>query len=598
MIITTLIILSMVSFFFHFATRKQPLHPDSGDFLYIPLFEKIGYTFSPSKVLSSSPPNLTGDHNIVGCKFFLRIFANIALILGGYVKSFRTFYSIYNLLTGLAIYALAYLIGSPFLGLIAASIYWLMSLSPYLDSFQLHSEQYAFLPILLALIVIMLASDHDFLQALIAGRYLLLLVGGLLLGMVIFSLKISFVVETFAILCLSIFWGLGILDLILVMGGIVLFIFILAIYTYINTKSLDLLMFNILPSYNLYYRKSMPSDFNIDGGIAKYNLKTYFIIFSCFFLGSYYFVVGIALSVINHNTSIIAISFLPLASLVSIWYQRKFYMAHFYSVLPFSSIVAAYGVKQMCGLAGISFAINVSISIILLIPALVQIFQYYVKFDALTFHIKRSQIIRHKKTLNFIGEEGIAEYVKHNTAKDDFVLQWGYNHEFYVLAQRRAALSNYLLVTLLTDPLLNDSFIPNWRKNVLSDIERFIPKYIIDFDGSLNIKIVNEVSGHYYELERNFYGIFPLYRLVNTRYCEKQMPKEEILQSLTENKNARNINNKFFKSNSDYIQFVNRLVMLGSIKEADIYAEGGITKMFDDWRRINNEKRLVHGVSQ
>jgi hypothetical protein len=340
----------------------------------------------------------------------------------------------------------------------------------------------------------------------------------------------------------------------------------------------------------------MPSDFNIDGGITKYNFKTYIIILSCFFLGSYYFVVGVVLSVINHNTSIIAISFLPFASLVSIWYQRKFYMAHFYSVLPFSSIVAAYGVKQMCGLAGISFAINVSISIILLIPALVQIFQYYVKFDALTFHIKRSQVIRHKKTLSFVAEEGIAEYINDNTVKDDFVLQWGYNHEFYVLAQRRAALSGHLAATLMTDPQLNDASIPDWRECVLSDIEKIIPKYIVDFDGSLNISTVNDASGHYYELDRYFYGIYPLYRLKTSRCHKKQLLNEDILTSLTENDAERNINNRFFKSNADCIHFVNKLVMLNSIIEADKYAEGGITKMFDDWQRINNEKRSVQDL--
>lgn len=377
MIITTLIILSTVSLFLHFVTRKQPLHPDSGDFLYIPLFEKIGYNFSPSSILSLSPSNLTGDYNIVSNKFLLYIFANITLIHGECVKSFRMFYSFYNLLTGLAINALAYLVGSPFLGLVAAFIYWLMSLSPYLDSFQLHSEQY----ILLTLIAIILASRGEILHIPMINSHVLFVIGGLLLGMVIICLKISFVVEAFPILCLSVLLDLDIWDMLLVVCGTVLFILCTIYYTYIKTKSLDLFVYSFSPKTVFYYKNSMPSDFNIDGGITKYNFKTYFIILSCFFFGIFYFVVGIIHSVINYNVSIIAISLPHFVSLINIWYQKKFYMAHFYSVLPFSSIVAAYSVEKMFGLPGLSFALNVSISSILLIPALVQIFQYYVKSE-------------------------------------------------------------------------------------------------------------------------------------------------------------------------------------------------------------------------
>ncbi|GAX60356.1 trehalose-6-phosphate synthase [Candidatus Scalindua japonica] len=264
-------------------------------------------------------------------------------------------------------------------------------------------------------------------------------------------------------------------------------------------------------------------------------------------------------------------------------------MSHFYSLLPFSSIVAAYGVKQMLGFTGLGFVFFVVISLLLLIPALLQIFQYYLKYDALTFHIKTSQVINQKHTLNFIAEEGIAEYVKRNSAKDDFVLQWGYNHEFYVLAQRRASLRGHLASTLMTDPQLNDAMYINWKKDVLSDIEKLTPAFIVDFDGSLRIETVNKVSGHRYKLEKNVYGIYPLYRLVDTHTSRKRSTATEILKSLTENDTRRTINNKIFDSNSVYIKYVNNLVMKDRLKEADIYSEGGITEMFDDWRRINNQ---------
>ncbi|GAX60355.1 ABC-type transport system, ATPase and permease components [Candidatus Scalindua japonica] len=245
----------------------------------------------------------------------------------------------------------------------------------------------------------------------------------------------------------------------------------------------------------------------------------------------------------------------------------------------------------MLGFSGLGFVIFAGISILLLLPALLQIFRYYIKYDALTFHIKTSQVIKQKYTLNFIAEEGIAEYVKQNTAKNDYVLQWGYNHEFYVLAQRMAALSGKLACALMTDPLLNDATIPSWRKHVLSDIKKFAPEFIIDFYGSLNIKKVNEVSGMLYKLDKYFYGIYPLYRLVDTHCSRKKTATEEMLKSLTENNTKRTINSKIFNCNDDFIQFVNRLVMKGSIKKADIYTNDGVTQMFDDWRSINNEKR-------
>ncbi len=586
--ISILATVSILSFILHLGTRKQPLHPDSGYYLYVPFFKRIGYTFSPSKVISLSPPKVTGDYNILGSKFLLRSFSSVIFFLGGSIKSFRIFYAFYNLLTGLAVYALASLLGSPLIGLIAASIYLLMSLSPSHDSFQLHAEQYAFLPMILALIAVILAGTWEASHVFIVGRIMLLLASGLLLGMVIMCLKITYVVEAFAIFCLSIFWGLGVWDLLFMVCGIGLFILFILGYTFIKTRSIDLFVYTYFPKMLLYYKKSMSAERNI----FKFDFKTYFIILSCFLFGMYYFVAGIILSVINHDTSIIIISILPFVSLAGIWYQNKFYMSHFYSLLPFSSIVAAYGVKQMFGFTGLSFIFFVGISILLLIPALIQIFQYYVKFDPITFHIKISQAIRHRKTLNFIAEEGIAEYVKHNTAKDDFVLQWGYNHEFYVLAQRRAALSGHLAATLMTDPLLNDAMFNDWKEDILSDIQKFTPKFIVDFDGSLRIETVNEVSGHYYKLDRNVYGIYPVYKLDNTNKCKKKTLSTGILKSLTENDTERNINNKVFKSNSDYIQFMNKLVMQDRLKEADMYSEDGITKMFDDWRRINNEKRL------
>lgn len=589
-------ILAILTFILHSRTRKQPLHPDSGFYLYIPFFKNTGYKFSPSKVISLSPNKLTGDYNILDTKFLLRLFIHVTMYFDRSIKSFRLFYAFYNLLTGLAIFVLASLIGSPFFATVAASIYWIMSLSPYHDSFQLHAEQYAFLPMILAVIIIVMACRGDALQVFMFERLMLLLVSGILLGIVIICLKISYVVEIATILLISALWGIGIWNMACLVSGISVVMLFILIYSYMKTGSLDLFLYAYSPRSHLYYKKAMLSDFNIDGGIVKYGFKTYFTVLSCFFLGAYYFVIGIVYSIINHNTTIVAISLLTFASLVNIGYQRKFYMAHFYSLLPFSSIVAAYGIEQMFGLTGVSFVLNICFSIILLIPALAQISQYYIKFDTLAFHIKRSQVIRHKKTLNFVAEEGIAEYVRHKTEKEDFILQWGYNHEFYVLAQRRAALSGHLAATLMTDPLLNDASISNWKKNVLMDIENFIPKFIVDFDGSLRIETINETSGHYYKLDRNFYGIYPLYRAVDTHCSVKKTTTTDILKSLTENDTKRNINNMIFRSNYDFIQFVNRLVMKDNIKEADIYAEGGITKMFNDWQRINNEKLSVQGL--
>ncbi|WP_096893665.1 hypothetical protein [Candidatus Scalindua japonica] len=580
-----LAIVSISAFTLHLRTIKLPLHPDSGYFLYIPFFKRIGYFFSPSKVISSSPPIVTGDYNILGSKFLLRSFAGIIFFLGGKSKSFRIFYAFYNLLTGIAIYKLASQIGSPLLGLIAASIYLIMSLSPYHDSFQLHAEQYAYLPMILALIAVILAGTLNASHIFTVQSIMLLLVSGLLLGMVIMCLKITYAVEAFIICCFSLSRGLGVWGILFMICGIALFVSFILVYTFIRTRSIDLFVYTYFPKMFLYYKKSMPAEHNI----FKFNVKTYFIIFSCFLFGICCFLAGIILSVINHNTSIIIISILPFVSMAGIWFQNKFYMSHFYSLLPFSSIVAAYGVKQMLGFTGLGFVFFVVISLLLLIPALLQIFQYYLKYDALTFHIKTSQVINQKHTLNFIAEEGIAEYVKRNSAKDDFVLQWGYNHEFYVLAQRRASLRGHLASTLMTDPQLNDAMYINWKKDVLSDIEKLTPAFIVDFDGSLRIETVNKVSGHRYKLEKNVYGIYPLYRLVDTHTSRKRSTATEILKSLTENDTRRTINNKIFDSNSVYIKYVNNLVMKDRLKEADIYSEGGITEMFDDWRRINNQ---------
>ncbi len=299
---------------------------------------KNGYKLSPWRAMSLSPLKYAGDYHVMCPKFLLRSFVNIMLILGGSVKSFRIFYAFYNLLTGFAVYALASLLGSPLIGLIAASIYWIMSLSPFLDAFQLHAEQYALLPLLLAVTAILLAVNGEVSQNSFFTPTFLLFLSGLLLGLVTICLKISYILEAFTILCISIFWGLSAWDLLFVFFGIASIILITNSYYYIKTRSFHNFFNYYKPKNVISYKKSMPADFNIDGGILKYNFITYYEITSCFFIGVIYFFIGTFQAVIGRDFNIILILSLPFASLISIWYQKKIlYVTFFFSPSIFFS---------------------------------------------------------------------------------------------------------------------------------------------------------------------------------------------------------------------------------------------------------------------
>jgi hypothetical protein len=122
---------------------------------------------------------------------------------------------------------------------------------------------------------------------------------------------------------------------------------------------------------------------------------------------------------------------------------------------------------------------------------------------------------RNPHLAQLIAAPEIGAYIQARTAPDDRIFVFGYCSSVYLYAFRRAALE-FLEASLGTDPEASDSIWGNvWKWWVCRDIHLFVPRYIIDMDGRLDMDVLIAATGCVYRLETTFRDCFRVYGLVS-----------------------------------------------------------------------------------
>lgn len=113
---------------------------------------------------------------------------------------------------------------------------------------------------------------------------------------------------------------------------------------------------------------------------------------------------------------------------------------------------------------------------------------------------------------NFAACE-IANYIKENTSEDDYIFVWGCVPQLHVLCQRRSPIG-----WLNTNDSLMSPTFPEWKKVMLLNLIKTMPKFLIQFEKDLNLTALEEATGLKYKFDRTFfkgkYSIFKLYDII------------------------------------------------------------------------------------
>lgn len=423
----------------------------------------------------------------------------------GDLKTYRYYYGLYNCLTVLAVFITAGSMLNAATGVVAAWIYAVYAASPFADGSQLHAENYANILVLFALLFSYLGLQHP--------NVLLVYLAGMLMGLLIISFKITYLLETLSLgLALVLQPGNYGQAAVYLLGVASFLALMLAYYVWRGWWAFFCSWFN--PGLLLHYRR-VPSRNYGAKSISKWKilLERKYLVFAAQ-TGFLWF--GLLAGLVYNYGHLftgpgIFLGCLLIGSLISVVVQGKYYLSHFFATLPIISIMSAWGLVSLMG-AQPPLIIMIGGAVFLAV-SLQQLAGYLFRYNPLEYFLKFYHLLKHDHILAFLGAEILAAYIHEHTAAQDRILMLGYNTELFGLARRRAALGR-LEFPLCTDPEINDRYIgPEWKGWVVESVRRDRPKYIADLDGSLDIQALSRASGLTYRLERLFYGLFPVYVL-------------------------------------------------------------------------------------
>lgn len=505
-----LLILTFCLFFAFFWQARQvklPLHPDTGLFIYRGVMEKEGIELVPKLFIEPGRGYVcaegylpTQPKDIVS--YLFRLWRKYC---PGDVKTYRYYYSLYNCLTVLIVFITTTSFLNATTGVVAAWIYAVYAASPFADGAQLHAENYANMLVLAALLLSYLGLQHQ--------NFLLLYLAGMLMGLLIISFKITYLMETISLgLALILQPGNYSQAALYLLGVASLMLLMLAYYVWRGWWAFFWSWFN--PRLLLHYRRVPARNYGAKSvSKLKKLLERKYLVFAAQ-TGFLWFGLLACLFYNYGNMFVmpgIFLGYLLIGSLINVVVQGKYYLSHFFATLPIISIISAWGLVSIMA-AQPSLTIMM-VGALFLVVSLQQLFGYLFSYNPLEYFLKFYHLLKHDHILAFLGAEILADYIHEHTATQDRILMLGYNAELFGLARRRAALGR-LEFPLCTDPVINDRYIgPEWEDWLVESVRRDRPKYIADLDGSLDIQALSRASGLAYRLERLFYGLFPVYVL-------------------------------------------------------------------------------------
>ncbi|MBI2587689.1 hypothetical protein HYW30_00080 [Candidatus Azambacteria bacterium] len=586
----------VLSWFLLFRLRQQPLHADSGQYLYRGILEASGDRFPlirRSRETLSQPQTAMFFAPIARAREFFRrnaggIFpwnnkiAAYSLILWWarshpHPKSFRIFFAWYNLLGVLGLFLLGKTFVGDAVGLLAALGFALYMASPYVDSHQTHSEHYA-VPFLLGIPLALWSlggsgSLPSFFLLGIAVWFLILFKPTLLF-------QAAFFVWT-PFLFFSHF-----LPTVILASGVALGFFGFFLFAMVRKEQWEFLAIFSLAGMLRYRRTIAKAHIEQLSGQAEAPSYVGFLkqFSPLFFLVGFFPLLVLPFPEFT-KVGLFLLAWL-LTTLLEVRVQGQYFFSHLVPVLLPSFLIASLSLvlasELLFGGLWIGFF---ALLLLLAFISLSNLLPYFLT-DPLSAHWRLYRALRHRHALRFAASEVIGAYLRGKTLPKEPVFLWGYNSELYVHAGRPGIIS-FLDEYAGTEPeLLEPLYGNDWLVWVIEGVKTYRPRFIVDLDGGLSIEWLRKFTGLSYTLDRVFFHLFPVWRLTHEAdpaVEEKDPRRLALLTSGTFESwwGGKRIPQK------EYIRRVTNLFTAGNLTAADWKARGGIEELARAWRELN-----------
>jgi hypothetical protein len=579
---------------------KAPLHPDTGQFLYRGFFTGRGHSFPlyahalgswkafVRKMITPGGADFhySADFYATTPKTLFLLLSQkigsytIAGMVGRWVrnpKSFRYFLIAYNSLTIIAMYVLASHLFSVAAGLASAALLALYLNIPYADSHQIHAEHLQLLPTILAFVCIRYGCGENALWPVFVGG---IMGAGILLLKCSSILLCALVVTSPFLLQGGLVQAMGIIAGVGALMGIFLLVCarkrLLASYLLLAWSVSSFTDYKKGIQFTIHKRAWNLGSGSIVERIGMYapflaQMSLLIVSSGLFFIQHRYFTVSHSLFLF---TWLAVEAFMVVA-------QGKYYFAHLVSLFPASVLCAGAIIGRQCMNPDPAICLTLSA---MLVATILSVAPFWLK-NPLRFQLDLYSRLKHPHTLSFAAAEVIAHYVRTHSDPNERVKLWGYNSEFYVLAQRREH-QGFNEDKILCDPLQIEGFWGGiWRRWVLRDLAEDPPLFIIDMYGTLNMKVVERVTGFRYQTDMVYHSLYPVYRRQ-----EKRGSRQDVTETL-----AAELDKPFECvqletgpiSRAAYIRMVTTLFVKGKTREADALTGGGISGLQREWYEYN-----------
>ena len=515
-------IVLVLSCFFYSKTYNEPIHPDSAEFIYPGLMQRLGfgkeyyqvykngrYVPAPLHFNRFPPhPEEIRDERFAPIGSYPR-FRQKMLIWVIYELLFkytdispRRFRFVNATVFGATSFLLALIIYSQ-TGFVVAlwwmTFFMLLLMLPHFDYYQIHAEIWGAFGLVAAFYCVILNST-------LGNRYYLLL-AGIILFVVFFLVKITFLPTTglfiLSPVILSGDWS-GALSLTITIG-VSLSACIVFLIIFGRGKPL-LWTFNIAnwgkynrrASTSRSYSKNKQPDILTTGKLLRhYRLELGLVSVACG--------MGLIWLLAAEKTALqLVLALWVMTAALEILVQRKFYPAHYIPII-------APGIMFIALLP--DSAVIILLKILFSIGVLILWLRWYV-FNPLTLTEAYGHVSGNPFGKTLMLTEKVARFIRENSEPEDTIVVLGYASPVYVLAERKAALGIMECTLTLEPDNMNRLYGPRWWWWVKKSIRQSRAKFIIDFDGRCQVDELNQSTGLYYKLDRIISDTIRIFKLM------------------------------------------------------------------------------------
>lgn len=422
------------------------------------------------------------------------IFAAI-MALGDTVEHIRICTAFYTLLTVIAAYLLARSLGGVKAGLAAALLCGIFTSGPTVEGIGCNTEVFMLLPVL--------AGTLFFFAGIDSGRRFHFIVSGLCFALAVFVKTVAAPAYLFAFLFIPFArrpfrgWRITMADMAYFAAPAILLVAALYIYLRLNGAWDDCIHWTI--TFNKSFGRTTPEEFISRLTSRGVNTAKEFLLLWVVALPTMYWQLRKRMTA---KTWFMA--GLVFATFIGVCMPGKFWPHYVLPMVPPLAVISGVGVAQLADRRGFVAVIGMFTLVAVFIPTIMMDYPYFV--------VSPEEVSRMKYGGNdvFVKAAQAARYVKERTRTDDYIFQWGWEPEIYVIAGRRPP--NRFIAHMLVEASPDiDAAIRDLTKSILTKR----PRYIIvqagreSWPGSRELSII---TAAYYHLETSMGG-YAIYRI-------------------------------------------------------------------------------------